>query len=363
MFCSCKNDSINNQKTSTENEKAKSALVSTNNKDQELDITVHDNVAQEAKQETAVKEENKSDGKIELIDKKAATNKDSKKNESTPIIKEKALIIPIKKEVSEIKETVAQVEKSPKAEANLGLKNNKEPVLIGKKPENEIVKIKDVVEKKKEVFSHRIWNDLLQANVSGSGKVNYVAFKKSENQLDAYLKLVSQNPPQTNWPAKKEIAYWINAYNAATVKLILKNHPLKSITSLHNGKPWDVKWIDIGGKKYSLNAIENDILRPKFKDARVHFAVNCAAKSCPSLLNKAWTKENLESNYEKQTKSFVNDSNFNILKEKEIEISKIFEWYAKDFGDIITFLNKYSDTKISPKAKISYKEYNWDLNN
>ena len=128
-----------------------------------------------------------------------------------------------------------------------------------------------------------LWNGLLRKYVNSSGKVNYKGFKSDKSKLDAYLKELENNPIQENWSKAKKMAYWINAYNAFTIKLIVDNYPISSITKLHGGKPWDVKWIKLGGQTYSLNNIENDILRPKYKDARIHFAVNCAAKSCPPL--------------------------------------------------------------------------------
>ena len=158
------------------------------------------------------------------------------------------------------------------------------------------------------------------------------------------------------------MAFWINAYNAFTVKLIVDNYPVASITKLDGGKPWDRKWIKIGDKTYSLNNIENDILRPQFKDARIHFAVNCAAQSCPPLLNKAWTADNLESNFEKQAKAFVNNPKFNTISAKNVKVSKIFDWYKADFGNLIDFLNKYASTNINGNAKVEYVEYDWALN-
>ncbi len=228
--------------------------------------------------------------------------------------------------------------------------------------------IKKEVEKKAEevkevVFSHDVLDQLLKKYVSASGKVNYSGFKADEAKLDAYLKSLDNNPPASGWSKAKKMAYWINAYNAATIKLILKNYPVSSIMKLHGGKAWDQKWIPLGGKTYTLNNIEHDVLRPTYKDARIHFAVNCAAKSCPPLLNRAWTESNLNRYLEKQTKSFINDSKHNTISANAIEVSKIFEWYAVDFGNLIDYLNKYSDTKINANAKISYKEYNWDLNN
>lgn len=211
-------------------------------------------------------------------------------------------------------------------------------------------------------LSHEIWDQLLRQNVSASGKVNYKGFKAKETELDKYLKLLADNPIQPSWSRGQKMAYWINAYNAFTVKLIVKNYPVTSITKLHGGKPWDAKWIKLGEKTYTLNNIENDILRPKYKDARIHFAVNCAAHSCPPLLNRAWTAANLQRYFEQQAKKFVNNSKFNKIAADKVEISKIFEWYAGDFGNIIEYLNKYSNTKINADAQVAYMEYDWALN-
>lgn len=223
----------------------------------------------------------------------------------------------------------------------------------------------EVVEEKPVVAaapSHAIWDELLRKYVNSAGRVNYAGLKKDMNRLNEYLDLLSKNPPQAGWSRAEEMAYWINAYNAFTVKLILDNYPVKSITDIHGGQPWKVRWIKLGSKTYSLDEIENGILRPKFKDARIHFAVNCAAKSCPPLLNQAWTAQNLESNFEKKAHAFVNNPAYNKISPANIQVSKIFEWYAQDFGDLITFLNRYSKVKIKPNAKVSYLEYDWALN-
>lgn len=210
---------------------------------------------------------------------------------------------------------------------------------------------------------HRIWDELLQKYVTSAGKVNYAGLKSESSRLQAYLDQLKVNPIESNWTRSEKMAYWINAYNAFTIQLILNNHPMSSITKLHGGKPWDVKWIKLGNKTYSLNQIENDILRPQYKDARIHFAVNCAAKSCPPLLNRAWTGDNLNAFLDKQTKSFINNSTYNTITAKQLTVSKIFEWYAADFGNLIEFLNKYSKTNIHKSATITYQEYDWALNN
>lgn len=131
---------------------------------------------------------------------------------------------------------------------------------------------------------------------------------------------------------------------------------------MHDGKPWDVKWIKIGDKTYSLNNIEHDIIRPKYKEPRIHFAVNCAAKSCPPLLNKAWTASNLETNLANQAQKFINNTKYNQLSASTVKVSRIFDWYKEDFGDLINYLNQFSSTKINATAKISFIEYDWALN-
>jgi len=118
----------------------------------------------------------------------------------------------------------------------------------------------------------------------------------------------------------------------------------------------------LGDKTYSLNNIEHDILRPKYKDARIHFAVNCAAKSCPPVWNKAWTAANLNGQLERSAKAFINNTKYNSVGGSNAAISKIFEWYAVDFGNITDYLNKYANTKVAAGTAVTYKEYNWALN-
>lgn len=210
---------------------------------------------------------------------------------------------------------------------------------------------------------HSQWNSLLQKYVNSKGNVNYAGFKQDKSALEAYLQQLADQPVESSWSREEKLAYWINAYNAFTVKLIVDNLPVKSITNLKGGKPWDDKWIKLGSKVYSLNQIENDIIRPSFKEPRIHFAVNCAAKSCPPLLNKAWTADKLNSYFEQQARAFINNPNYNKISANSIQVSKIFDWYGEDFGNLIDYLNKYSTTKINADAKVSFLEYDWSLNN
>jgi hypothetical protein len=211
-------------------------------------------------------------------------------------------------------------------------------------------------------INHSNWNTLLQKNVSKSGLVNYKGFKKDSNALSAYLNELSANVPTKSWSRNATLAYWINVYNAYTVKLIVDNYPTKSIKNLND--PWGKKFIVLAGKNYSLEGIENEILR-KMDEPRIHFAINCASVSCPELLNEAYTEGKLEQQLKTVTKSFINDKTKNTITASKIQVSKIFDWFAADFksrGGVIDYLNQYSDTKISSNAQVSFKEYDWNLN-
>ncbi|MCB9344880.1 MAG: DUF547 domain-containing protein [Lewinellaceae bacterium] len=233
--------------------------------------------------------------------------------------------------------------------------------------QEEVMMSKDVTESVAKPFpksgiNHAAFDQLLSKFVGKDGKVNYQGLKEEKAILDAYCQMLTDNPVQDSWNRQEKMAYWINAYNAFTLQLITENYPISSILKLDGGKTWDVRRIKIGDKSYSLNNIENDILRPEFKDPRIHFAVNCAAKSCPPLWNHAYNVNNLESTLQARTREFINNKAFNSISRDQVEVSKIFEWYASDFGALIPFLNKYSNTQIGSNASIRYSEYNWDLN-
>lgn len=212
---------------------------------------------------------------------------------------------------------------------------------------------------------NQTWDELTKKYVSVSGKINYKGFKSELSQLKSYMDYLSENPVKATWSKNEELAYWFNLYNAVTVYLIASNYPTSSITKLEKGKPWDKKFIKSGDKTYSLNDIENVIVRPKFNEPLVHVAFNCAAVSCPILLNEAFVAEKLTAQLTKQAKNWVNDASKNEITPDKIKVSQLFDWYKADFdkvGGIIGFINTYSNIKVNENAKISYLEYNWNLN-
>lgn len=230
----------------------------------------------------------------------------------------------------------------------------KAPVLV----EEEVV----AVAAPKSEPDHSIWDNLLRNFVSSTGQVNYRGIKNSRTAFDSYITELESFSPQSDWSRNQIMAYWINAYNAYTIKLIVDNHPVGSIKDIHGGNPWEVKWIKIGGSSYSLNQIENDILRARYGDARIHFAVNCAAASCPPIHNRAFTAENLNSTLQRLTRKFINNTNYNTITAERIEISKIFDWYGGDFGDVKSYINGFTEVELGEQTEVNYKEYDWALN-
>ena len=221
--------------------------------------------------------------------------------------------------------------------------------------------------------SHQIWDKLLKKHVSIDGLVQYKGFIEDSLELNKYLKLLSENPPnEKSWTVTQQKAYWVNAYNAFTIKLILKHYPLKSIKDIGStiqipfvNTPWDIEFISIGDQKMDLNDIEHQQLRKRFNDPRIHFAIVCASKSCPALLNDAYTAKQLNQQLNSRAIEFLSDNSRNKIAVEQVQLSKIFDWYESDFtsnGTIIDFLNKSSPVKINKSAKISHMEYDWNLN-
>ena len=213
-----------------------------------------------------------------------------------------------------------------------------------------------------ETDPHNQWDKLLQKHVSHSGDVNYAAFKGDIELLQDYLAALSKTAPPENASKDEKLVFYINLYNAATVKLILDHYPVNSIKDIKN--PWDKNWISVGDKLTSLGAIEHKILR-KLNDPRIHFAINCASYSCPKLQNRAFVRRELEIQLNEATTAFVNDRTKNQISSSSVEISQIFKWYKSDFtksGKLLDFINQYSDIPVNPDVKVQFTNYDWSLN-
>lgn len=221
--------------------------------------------------------------------------------------------------------------------------------------------IQEEVEQESPMHSHQEWDMLLQKHVTPDGKVNYSSLKKEKGTIESYIARLANNGPKTEWSHNVRLAFWINLYNAVTVNLILDHYPLKSIMDINNGKAWDLKLVTVEDKALSLNDIEHNIIRKRFNEPRIHFAVNCAAKSCPKLLNSAFLPEKLDQQLSFQANYFVNNTSKNNISSDQLELSKIFDWYGSDFGDVNVYIKKFIPT-LNTDLKPSFMVYDWALN-
>lgn len=209
---------------------------------------------------------------------------------------------------------------------------------------------------------HAQWTNCLQQYVDNDGRVNYSDWTKDTTALDNYIESLEANPPAEYWSKNDSLAYFINAYNAVTVKLILDNYPLKSIRRLIT--PWRFKRFKLHEKKISLNQIEHSILR-KMNEPRIHFAINCASASCPKLSNRAYVSHTLTAQLEEATRNFITDPSKNRITPSKLSLSRIFQWFARDFGskqDRLAFIRQYTTIPFSHNVPIDFISYDWSLN-
>ncbi len=228
-------------------------------------------------------------------------------------------------------------------------------------------------------IDHAAWQALLTAYVrpgrDGLNRVDYARLKKQgARKLKAYLEEL-QGTDVTSLNKREQFAYWVNLYNAKTVDIILDHYPVPSIreirlSGMFSVGPWKEKVVTVKGVKLSLDDIEHRILRPIWREPRVHYAVNCAAVSCPNLQTKAFTGATLEKLLDKGARDYINSPRGLKLRGGGIVASKIYEWFAADFGgtekSVLAHIRRYAApelaARISDAARISGYEYHWGLN-
>ena len=231
--------------------------------------------------------------------------------------------------------------------------------------------------------NHALFSEVLAAHVK-EGRVDYQTLK-SDTRLPLYLDQLAATDPDQLPSDDARLAFWLNAYNAYTLKLIVERQPVKSITEIGKGglvigsllktTAWDIRFANIGGKEYTLNEIEHEIIRRKFKDSRAHFALNCASGSCPIMRPEAYEASALSQQLDDQGRLFVRDAGKNKfdVANKTAELSSIFKWYQGDFGDddhaALLAAAKFAPDEIrqaieaNPRAwKVRYLAYDWSLN-
>ncbi len=196
-----------------------------------------------------------------------------------------------------------------------------------------------------------------------NGRVNYKNIKKNPSSLNELLEMAATIKVTTGKP-KTYQAFYINAYNLAVIKGVINKYPVKS--PIHIKGFFDKTIYTLGGKKTTLNDLENKILRKKFpKEARFHFVLVCAGLGCPPIIASAYKPSTLKHQMQRQTIKALNNPRFIKVKGSKVQLSQVFEWYKVDFtqnGSEVDFINKFRKKKIPANAKISYYSYDWSLN-
>jgi hypothetical protein len=233
------------------------------------------------------------------------------------------------------------------------------------------------------VESHSLFTAVLADHVEG-GLIDYRSLR-GDRRFDQYVQQLARTDPDGIPSKEARLAFWLNAYNVHTLKLIRDNYPVKSINDLHGRGAvlrkvlkktvWDRPVVTINNRKMTLNEIEHKIIRPVFKDPRVHFALVCAANSCPPLRAEAYEGDKLDAQLKDQARGFLTDvskNSFDTAK-KTAEISMIFSWFVQDFGgtnkDVMSYISRFLPEDVAGRIKVDpgrwivrYKEYDWSLN-
>jgi hypothetical protein len=227
---------------------------------------------------------------------------------------------------------------------------------------------------------HGSWQDFLSKYVSaapdGVNRVDYQGVTPADRaSLERYLAQL-QATAVTKLNRREQLAYWINLYNALTVRVVLDHLPVDSITDIDispgffaNG-PWGAKLAKVEGHEISLNDVEHRILRPIWQDNRIHYAVNCASIGCPNLIREVFTRENVEDLLDRAAKEYVNHPRGARIEDGRLQVSSLYEWYKVDFGDsdqgVIDHLRRYATGELAKRLE-GYSGglsdgYDWSLN-
>lgn len=248
--------------------------------------------------------------------------------------------------------------------------------------------------------SHSIFDSLLKKNVK-NGKINYKGFISSGDRFDFYLKQLASvsGDDFSSWTRNEKLAYWINAYNAFTIKAVIDNYPIErnlDISAVIYPKNsirqidgvWDELKFSAAGKEVTLNEIEHEILRKEFNEPRIHTAIVCASIGCPDLMHDAYKANKIDQQLESSSSAFVNNPDKGVrvdMKKKEVHLSKIFNWFGMDFvgkygtdeffrgrdnkqRGVLNFVRMHINSEEkkefleSNDFSISYIDYDWSLN-
>jgi len=227
-------------------------------------------------------------------------------------------------------------------------------------------------------IDHNGWDLFLKkyvkSHASGVNRIAYGQVSDSDRvNLETYINALAQTPI-SQFNRQEQLAYWINLYNALTVKVVLDHYPVKSVRDIKSGLfssgPWGKKLVTVEGEQLTLDNIEHRILRPIWKDPRIHYAVNCASIGCPNLQPIAFTAAVLPTLLDQAAAEYINHPRGFTLKGSKLVVSSIYVWFQEDFGDsdegVIQHLQQYSgpdrSKALAEVRKISDDRYDWTLN-
>ena len=228
-------------------------------------------------------------------------------------------------------------------------------------------------------IDHAPWDSFLKNYVRAAPDgVNRLVYgevsEEGRRALKAYIAGLAALPIG-EYARREQFPYWVNLYNALTVDVVLDHYPVATIMGIDissgwfsNG-PWGKKLVEIEGEALSLDDIEHRILRPIWKDPRIHFAVNCASIGCPNLMRAAFTADETEAMLEAATRDYANHPRGAHVANGKLYLSAIFDWYGADFGDeaaIVEFIRRYAEPPLAAAigdiARFSDGGYDWALN-
>ncbi len=232
----------------------------------------------------------------------------------------------------------------------------------------------------KVIVDHSALTSFLQKYVrpeaDGLNTVNYdVVTPEDVRMLATYIKQTAALPV-SKFNRDVQLAFWINLYNAITIDLILSHYPVASIRDVKLSNqpfsigPWDEKLVTVQGQALSLNDIEHRILRPIWRDPRLHYTVNCASIGCPNLAQVAYTAASLEENLDQAAKAYINSDRGVTITDGRVSVSKIYDWFISDFGGsanaVLAHLAIYADSELAATLagvnKLHGQHYDWRLN-
>ena len=231
-----------------------------------------------------------------------------------------------------------------------------------------------------EHIDHGAWGGILERysslDDSGLSRFDYGRVTEEDRRLlAAYVDSLQARDPR-RYNRDEQMAYWINLYNAVTVKVVLDHFPVASIRDIAlppaaaGGGPWQAPLVRVLGQRLSLDQIENQILRPLWRDPRVHFAINCASVGCPNLETEPWTGEGLDGRLDRAARRFVGHPRGVRFDGDRLTISSLFLWFREDFGGsdaaVLDYLGSHAGTDLAAALADHSGElagdYDWSLN-